>query len=184
MANSSKTNGSTPAGITTQPLPASQKIYVHSHHHPEIPVAMRAVRVGDSHGGNGGANGPIMIYDTSGPYTDPTTATDIRQGLRPLRLEWIKARGDVEEVPGYRYLNGKGKNGQTNGAATERFPDASRRPVLRAQPGCNVSQMHYAKRGVITPEMEYIAIRENIGREQALENGANGNGRTHAGQTF
>ena len=184
MANSSKTNGSAPASITTQPLPASQKVYVHSHHYPEIHVAMRAVKVGDSHGGNGGANAPIMIYDTSGPYTDPTAATDIRQGLRPLRLQWIKARGDVEEISGYRYLNGKGKNGSANGAATERFPDASRRPVLRARPGGNVSQMHYAKEGVITPEMEYVAIRENLGREKALDNGARNGTRTHAGNSF
>jgi phosphomethylpyrimidine synthase len=143
---------------------------------------MRAISVGDSHAGSG--NAPILVYDTSGPYTDPTVETDIRKGLGALRLDWIKARGDVEEVPPYHFANGNGKNGSRNGSHTERFPDASRRPVLRAKPGCNVSQMHYAKKGMITPEMEYIAIRENIGREKAIESGANGGSRTHAGNSF
>jgi phosphomethylpyrimidine synthase len=121
-----------------------------------------------------------MVYDTSGPYTDPSVETDIRAGLRPVRLEWIKARGDVEEIPSHNYANGNGKNS----SHTERFPDTSRRPVLRAKPGRNVSQMHYAKKGIITPEMEYIAIRENIGRQAALENGAGGNPRTTTGNSF
>jgi phosphomethylpyrimidine synthase len=182
MANANKLNGSKQEGITTQPLPASQKIYVHSHHRPEIGVPMRAIEVGDSHAGSG--NVPILVYDTSGPYTDPTVVTDIRRGLRPLRQDWIKERGDVEEVPAYRYANGNGKNGSRNGSHVEKFPDTSRRPVLRAKAGCNVSQMHYAKKGIVTPEMEYIAIRENIGREKAIENGANGGARTHAGNSF
>jgi phosphomethylpyrimidine synthase len=121
-----------------------------------------------------------MVYDTSGPYTDPTVKTDIRAGLSPVRLEWIKARGDVEEISGRNHANGNGKNG----SHTERFPETSRRPVLRAKPGHNVSQMHYAKKGIITPEMEYIAIRENIGRRTALANGAGGNPRTTAGNSF
>jgi phosphomethylpyrimidine synthase len=121
-----------------------------------------------------------MVYDTSGPYTDPSVETNIRAGLRPVRLEWIKARGDVEEIPSHNYANGNGKNS----SHTERFPDTSRRPVLRAKPGRNVSQMHYAKKGIITPEMEYIAIRENIGRQAALENGAGGNPRTTTGNSF
>jgi phosphomethylpyrimidine synthase len=181
MSNSQNQNGSGTNGITTQPLPASQKVYVHSHHRPEVGVAMRAVTLtGGGHGnGNGHAAAPLMIYDTSGPYTDPTAKTDIRQGLEPLRLEWIKGRADVEEVPAYKFMNGNGKNA----AGTERFPDAARRPVLRAKPGANVSQMHYARKGIITPEMEYIAIRENLGREQAFENGADGM-RTHGGNSF
>src|SRR4029077_10793674 len=106
--------------------------------------------------------------------------TDIRAGLKPLRLEWIKARRDVEEIPDHSYANGNGKND----SHTERFPETSRRAVLRAKAGRNVSQMHYAKKGIITPEMEYIAIRENIGRRAALENGANGNPRTTSGNSF
>jgi phosphomethylpyrimidine synthase len=182
MTNSNKLNGSKQEGITTQPLPASQKIYVHSHHRPEIGVPMRAISVGDSQAGSG--NAPILVYDTSGPYTDPTVETDIRKGLGALRLDWIKARGDVEEVPVYRFANGNGENGLKNGSDSERFPEDSRRAVLRATPGGNVSQMHYARKGIVTPEMEYIAIRENIGREKAIENGANGASRTHSGNSF
>jgi phosphomethylpyrimidine synthase len=128
---------------------------------------------------------PVRVYDTSGPYTDPSVHTDIRQGLNALRAAWIRSRGDVEELATPSYQPPAGKNDHKNGSATERFPDAARRSVLRAKPGCNVSQMHYARKGIITPEMEYIAIRENIGREKALENvGANGAGRIHAGRDF
>jgi phosphomethylpyrimidine synthase len=149
---------------------------------------MRAVTLSSGgHGANGNGHGqqqhaPIMIYDTSGPYTDPTAVTDIRAGLKPLRLDWIRGRGDVEELSGPSYQPAV-KNGKASSIQTERFPDASRRPILRAKSGCNVSQMHYARKGIITPEMEYIAIRENLGREKALENGA-GHGRTHSGYSF
>jgi phosphomethylpyrimidine synthase len=188
MSNTDNPNGSNGNGITTQPLPASKKIYVQSAQRPDVRVPMRAITVSsalDDHSGNGHSHSPVMVYDTSGPYTDANGGTDIRKGLGPMRLDWIKGRGDVEEVAGYSYTNGNGKNDSKNGSAsTERFPDTSRRPVLRAKPGRNVSQMHYAKQGVITPEMEYIAIRENIGRQKALENGSNGSSRTHAGNSF
>jgi phosphomethylpyrimidine synthase len=187
MANSS--NGSTSNGITNQPLPASHKLYVQSESRPDIQVPMRAIVLSDGgHGAhNGGGNGhaaqaPITVYDTSGPYTDPHVETDIRKGLKALRLNWIRARGDVEELTAPSYQPPAGKNGHT-ASATERFPDAARRPILRAKAGHNVSQMHYARQGIITPEMEYIAIRENNGRKKALENGA-GAGRTHAGYSF
>ena len=186
MANNQ--NGSNKNGITTQPLPASEKIYVQSAQRPDVRVPMRAITISSAPGdqsSNGNSYPPVMVYDTSGPYTDANVETDIRKGLRPMRLEWIKGRGDVEEVAGYSYTNGNGKNGSKKGASdTERFPDTSRRPVLRAKPGRNVSQMHYAKQGIITPEMEYIAIRENIGRQKALENGSNAGSRTHAGNSF
>ncbi len=176
-------NSTNSSGITTQPLPASKKVYVHAHGRPEVGVPMRAIELTDGHTGNGtAAKLPLMVYDTSGPYTDPSVKTDIRKGLAPLRLQWIKARGDAEEVAG-SYAHGNGKNGSANGAHTERFPDASRRPILRAKPGHNVSQMHYAKEGIVTPEMEYIAIRENLGREKALDEAASG-GRTHLGNSF
>ena len=110
MSNSDKQNESKRNGITTQPLPASQKAYVHSHEHPDIGVPMRAITLSGGHAGKGQANDPVMVYDTSGPYTDPSVTTDIRAGLRPVRLEWIKARGDVQEVP-RSYVNGNGKNG-------------------------------------------------------------------------
>jgi phosphomethylpyrimidine synthase len=178
MASSNGQNGSKQNGMTTQPLPASRKVYVHSHKDPELQVGMREILVSqgnEAQPGNGHAKLPFMVYDTSGPYTDVTMATEIRNGLSPLRLGWIKARGDTEEVAGAAYGARNGKNGSTHGA-TERFPDSSRRPILRAKPGCNVSQMHYARRGIITPEMEYIAIRENIGRQQAIENAAQSRG--------
>ncbi|MBM2806117.1 MAG: thiC, partial [Deltaproteobacteria bacterium] len=192
MSDSQTDNGAKTKSITDQPLPASHKVFVHSHEHPDVSVAMRAVTLSDGHNGHGNGNGThanapkvqLLIYDTSGPYTDPNVETDIRQGLRPLRADWIRGRGDVEELAGSSYVAPAKKNGKANAPQTERFPDAARRPILRAKPGCNVSQMHYARKGLVTPEMEFIAIRENIGRQKALENGAGGNGRTHAGYSF
>jgi phosphomethylpyrimidine synthase len=170
----SNTQGTTknPGGktISTSPLPASRKIFVSSR--PDgVRVAMREIAVsptgeGFSHNGHKD-NPPLVVYDTSGPYTDPEAKIDLRNGLAPLRSQWIVARGDTEEIQGGRYL-------QTTSNGTERFPEASRRAVLRAKSGHNVSQMHYAKKGIVTPEMEYIATRENIGREMAMQkvNGA------------
>jgi len=160
---------------------------VHNHQRPDVNIPMRAIVVSATragHPGNGHANPPVVVYDTSGPYTDPNVETDIRKGLRPLRLNWIEARSDVEEIAGGGHSNANGKNGSKDGSQTERFPEASRRPILRARPGRNVTQMYYAKKGIVTPEMEYIAIRENLGRQKALENGANGNPRTTTGSSF
>src|SRR3989475_8137962 len=187
MANSQNQNSSGKNGITTQPLPASHKIYVHSHQRPDVSVPMRAIVVSATragHPGNGHANPPVVVYDTSGPYTDLNVETDIRKGLRPLRLNWIEARSDVEEIAGGGHSNANGKTGSKDGSQTERFPEASRRPILRARSSRNVTQMYYAKKGIVTPEMEYIAIRENLGRQKALENGANGNPRTTTGSSF
>jgi phosphomethylpyrimidine synthase len=187
MANTT-TNGSAPQGITNEPLAASRKVYVAGATRSEIRVAMREIvlsggRAAPGEKGNGGtAEHTITLYDTSGPYTDPNATTNIRGGLRPLRLDWIRARGDVEELAGPSYQPPGGKNGHGRNA-TERFPDSSRRPILRAKQGRNVSQMHYARQGIITPEMEYIAIRENNGRRNALEKSGRG-GRTHAGSSF
>jgi phosphomethylpyrimidine synthase len=122
------------------------------------------------------------VYDTSGPYSDPQVWIDVRKGLRPLRLDWIHDRADVEEITG-----GYGRtsaNGKDNGKQKEieRFPEASRRKILRARRGRNVTQMHYARKGIVTPEMEYIAIRENAGRKAASRQ--NGSERVHTGQSF
>ncbi|HUC98961.1 MAG TPA: phosphomethylpyrimidine synthase ThiC [Candidatus Polarisedimenticolaceae bacterium] len=188
MSQVDKQIASSQNGITTQPLPASHKLYVQSPRFSDVRVAMRAVHLssdGNGHLSNGHGdhkNPPIFIYDTSGPYTDVNANTDIRKGLHPLRLDWIRNR-DVEELASSSYRPVAGKNG-SNEIETERFPDASRRPILRARPGCNVSQMHYARKGIVTPEMEYIAIRENIGRDQALTYGSNGAGRIHRGNSF
>src|SRR6266542_393391 len=110
-------------------------------------------------------NGPMRVYDTSGPYTDPSVTTDIRRGLPPLRRSWILARGDVEEYDGRDVQ--PYDDGHTNGngrANREVFPGLMRRP-LRAKPGRAPTQLYYARQGMITPEMEFIALRENIDPE-------------------
>ncbi len=167
--------------ITTDPFPASSKVQVSRPESPGIKVSMREIRHGEvanGHAGNG-VNGnsersPLRVYDTSGPYTDPMAQIDVRQGLQPLRLEWIAARGDTVGTGSHYRTTGNGSEGN-------RFPEMSRRPMLRAKPGSNVSQMHYARQGIVTPEMEYIAIRENIGRESSLNGEGAGH---HAGNSF
>ena len=168
--------------ITTDPFPASSKVYVSGMGSNGVQVAMREISHGATgahgHGGNG-ANGSaerprLRVYDTSGPYTDPSAGIDVRQGLKPLRGDWIAARGDTEETESHYRPNGKDD-------VAQRFPEMARRPVQRAKPGGNVSQMHYARQGIITPEMEYIAVRENIGREAALNGEGAGH---HAGNHF
>ncbi len=168
--------------ITTDPFPASSKVYVSGAGSHGVRVAMREISHGatgaNGHGGNG-ANGSaerprLRVYDTSGPYTDPSADIDVRQGLKPLRLDWIAARGDTVETESHYRPNGKDD-------VAQRFPEMARRPVLRARPGGNVSQMHYARQGIVTPEMEYIAVRENIGREAALNGEGAGH---HAGNHF
>ena len=149
----------TPADVTTGPFPASRKIHVTGQRHGEIRVAMREIDLEPS------ANEPpVRVYDTSGVYSDPAVATDIRVGLPELRRPWIVARGDVEEVGG-RDIKPE-DNGLRRGeeSVVPVFNRAGRR-VLRAKPGEAVTQYAYAKRGIITPEMEYVAIRENLGRE-------------------
>ena len=149
--------------VTTGPLPASTKIYVPGQVHKDIRVAMREIALEPS------ANEPpVVVYDPSGPYTDPAATIDIAKGLAELRKSWIVARGDVEEIAG-RAVRPE-DNGLAEGeiAPVPVFDRAGRKP-LRAKKGANVSQMHYAKKGIITPEMEYVAIRENLGRMKALE---------------
>jgi phosphomethylpyrimidine synthase len=169
--------------ITTEPLPESRKVYIRSKRSAGVRVAMREISLSSTvgphgQGDNGKADSGVMVYDTSGPYTDPAIAIDVRKGVVPLRLKWIRERDDVEE------FRRNGANGHGQMLQTERFPEASRRPALRAKSGGNVTQMHYARKGIVTPEMEYIAIRENIGREAALQNGGNGAARAHGGNSF
>jgi phosphomethylpyrimidine synthase len=168
--------------ISTDPIsPKSKKVYVSGTIHPDIKVPFREISLSPSTtvtgNGNGNGNGhqaendesSLIVYDTSGPYTDPDAKIDIREGLEPIRLQWITGRGDVEFYGGRKiepkddgYREGENPN-------TERFPK-TRDKVLRAKPGQNVSQMHYAKKGIITPEMEFIAIRENQKRKQWMQN--------------
>ncbi|APX89003.1 phosphomethylpyrimidine synthase ThiC [Brevirhabdus pacifica] len=145
--------------ITTGALPASAKIYVNGRLHPEIRVPMRRIDLHPSAG-----EPPVVVYDPSGPYTDPDTLTDIASGLSPLRRDWIRARGDVEEYEG-RTIK-PADNGFVEGKRlTAEFP-VNRKP-LRARDGLAVTQMEYARAGIITPEMEFVAIRENLGRDAA-----------------
>jgi phosphomethylpyrimidine synthase len=109
---------------------------------------------------------PLRVYDPSGPYTDPDARIDIMAGLPQLRRQWIEARGDVEAYDA-RELRPE-DNGQLGPDRVRPFPNVTKRP-LRARAGANVSQMHYARRGIITPEMEYVAERENLGRRQAMD---------------
>ena len=164
--------------ISTDPIsPKSKKVYVSGTIHSDIKVPFREISLSASTTVNGNGNGnhieqdesSLIVYDTSGPYTDPDATIDIREGLDPIRLPWIIGRGDVEYYDGRNiepkddgYREGENPN-------TERFPK-TRDKVLRAKPGQNVSQMYYAKRGIITPEMEFIAIRENQKRKQWVEN--------------
>jgi phosphomethylpyrimidine synthase len=170
----------TELNVTTGPIRGSRKIYVEGC--GGLRVAMRAVDLEPSSG-----EPPVILYDTSGPYTDLEQRIDIMAGLPELRREWIRLRGDVEEVAqrevrpedngqlgpdrGGAPVDGAGRNGPV-----QPFPSVRKR-VLRARPGGNVTQMHYARRGIVTPEMEYVAIRENLGREAKLNAGRGGESR-------
>jgi phosphomethylpyrimidine synthase len=144
------------------PLPNSRKIYV-TGAQPDIRVPMREISQSDTPavmGGKAGAerNAPVYVYDTSGPYTDPGAKIDIRKGLPVLRETWIAARGDTELLAGPSSAYGR-KRLDDPKLAELRF-DLKRRP-RRAKAGACVTQMHYARRGIVTPEMAFIAIREN-----------------------
>ena len=142
-------------GVTTGPIRGSRKIHV-----GPLKVAMRAIDLEPSCG-----EPPLNVYDTSGPYTDPAATIDIAAGLPMIRRDWQLARGDVEEyAPREVRPEDNGQLGPDRSGGVPAFPTALRRP-LRAKAGANLSQMYYARRGIITPEMEYVAIRENIGRE-------------------
>ncbi len=133
-----------------KPLPSSGKVYVSGTIYPQIRVPMREISLA--------SRSPICVYDPSGPYTDPAASIDIEKGLAPVRLSWIKGRGDVDELADISSAYGRERN--TDPRLNDIRFKPSRRP-LKAKPGRNVSQMHYAKKGIITQEMEYIAIREN-----------------------
>lgn len=144
----------------------SKKVYVEGSR-PDILVPMREIALSPTTGSFGEEeNAPVRVYDTSGPYTDPAHKVDITKGLPALRSAWIKKRGDVEEYEGRTIKpedNGfrKADDPRMNENV---FPDLSRKP-LRAKKGKNVTQLHYARKGIITPEMEFVAIRENMDPE-------------------
>jgi phosphomethylpyrimidine synthase len=173
------------------PLPNSRKIYVQGSR-PDIRVPMREISQSDTEASFGGEkNPPIYVYDTSGPYTDPDVQIDIRSGLDTPRLPWIMERADTEELPGPTSDYGIARLADPK-LAELRF-NLHRKP-RRAIAGKNVTQMHYARRGIITPEMEFVAIRENMRRQEYLRelkaSGPMGErlaelmGRQHPGQSF
>jgi phosphomethylpyrimidine synthase len=139
-------------------LPNSRKVYIEGSR-PDLRVPMREIIQSDTPASFGAEkNPPLFVYDTSGAYTDPRVKIDIRTGLPPLRAKWIEERADTEELPGptSRY----GLERLVDPKLAEMRFDLTRKP-RRGKPGGNVTQMHYAKRGIVTPEMEYIAVREN-----------------------
>ena len=148
--------------LTREPLPGSRKVYVPGQLHPQIRVPMREVQL---------TNGEtVTLYDTAGPYTDPQASIDVRRGLPALRAGWIEARGDTEAYTGRQVSevdDGAG-NAERLAALREQAAGLQRTP-RRAKAGANVTQMHYARRGIVTPEMEFVAIRENGRREWMRE---------------
>ncbi|MFT0548876.1 phosphomethylpyrimidine synthase ThiC [Allopusillimonas ginsengisoli] len=177
------------AAIT--PLPCSRKVYL-TGSRPDLRVPFREISQDDTPTMLGGEkNPPLTIYDTSGPYTDPAATIDLRKGLAPLREAWIAERNDTELLSNISSDYGRMRQ-QDSSLDSMRFPRV--RPPRRAKPGCNVSQMHYARRGIITPEMEFVALRENLRREEYVEalrhSGPDGEKlakrllRQHAGQSF
>ncbi|QWQ29248.1 phosphomethylpyrimidine synthase ThiC [Bacillus sp. JNUCC-22] len=149
----------------------SKKVYTEGSS-PDIRVPMREISLSATTGAFGEEeNAPVRVYDTSGPYTDPDVQIDIHEGLGALRTKWITGRGDVEEYNG-RTVRPEDNGYKKEGRAAE-YPGLQRKP-LRAKPGKNVTQLHYARKGIITPEMEFIAIREHVSPEFVREEVASG----------
>ncbi|GKS99090.1 phosphomethylpyrimidine synthase ThiC [Acidovorax sp. SUPP3434] len=146
--------------LTRAPFPASRKAYLPGHTHADLRVPVRDIAL---------TNGEqVSVYDTSGPYTDPEAVIDVRQGLASVRGGWIAARGDVEHYEGRPPValdDGQKSEDAARLAQLRAEAAALQRQPLRAKSGANVTQMHYARRGIVTPEMEYVAIRENGRRE-------------------
>jgi len=164
---------SSPSRVTTGALPGSHKVYVPGTLHAELRVPMREIALSPTLAGRGAEqrvvedNPPLLVYDTSGPYTDETAAIDVRQGMPPLRASWIAERGDSEEIVGRAYRpDDDGR--RSIGLPRATTPWSARRP-RRAVAGHAVTQMAYARRGIVTPEMEFVAIRENQRRAGARE---------------
>jgi phosphomethylpyrimidine synthase len=161
-----------------EPLPNSSRVYVPGTLHPAVRVPFREIQLSPTKSFNGRVevNEPERVYDCSGPWGDAGFSGNVEQGLPPLRRGWILARGDVEEVePSYRPVPGH---------SDASIPPSLRRKSLRAKPGKAVSQLHYARQGIITPEMEFIAIRENLGRDPNAPRSTLHAPRSLGGQSF
>jgi phosphomethylpyrimidine synthase len=187
MQNKNPQNGNGTSGngdassVKKEFMPKTKKIYVNGKMFKDVKVPFREIEVTPTHIPDGSIekNDPVVIYDASGLWGDENAECDVSKGLPALRLEWIKSRGDVEEYEGREIKpedNGYLTEGYEQYASksqketAEKFPGLKRK-TLRAKKGMNVTQLHYAKKGIITPEMEFIAIRENLGREKAIEMG-------------
>jgi phosphomethylpyrimidine synthase len=159
--------------LSYEPLPGSKKVYRQGQTRRDIQVPFREIELSDTkdHTGKVTPNQPVRLYDTSGPYTDPSVHVDITQGLAALRLKWIEERGDVEYLSGPSSHYRKARDNDPDLEAI-RFPGV--RKPLRAKQGNIVTQMHYARRGIITPEMEYIALRESCRPEFVRDEVARG----------
>ncbi|WIT12683.1 phosphomethylpyrimidine synthase ThiC [Paucibacter sediminis] len=140
--------------LTREPLPGSSKQYLPGELHPELRVPLRAIAL---------SNGEVVtVYDASGPYTDANANIDVHRGLPAPRAAWVKARGDTEAYEGRRIqLIDDGLRDQAQQLRLQALSAGLQRQPRRAKPGANVTQLHYARRGIVTPEMEYVAIREN-----------------------
>jgi phosphomethylpyrimidine synthase len=152
--------------LTREPFPASRKVHEPGRLHAQLRVPMREVLLTDGE--------RVTLYDTSGPYTDPEEPIDVRRGLPALRAPWIEARADTQSYPGRerRSVDDGQKNEERDAqriAALRSDAAALQRAPRRAHGGANVTQMHYARRGIVTPEMEFVALRENGRREWMAE---------------
>ncbi len=165
---------------SVQPFPKSRKVYVEGSR-PDIRVPMREITLDDTPTDMGGEkNDPLYVYDTSGPYTDPDASIDVRKGLAPLRESWILEREDTEQLDGLTSEYGRARAADLR--LDELRFELTRQP-RRARAGKNVTQLHYARQGIITPEMEYIAIRENMKLAKAKAEG-NVVAEQHPGHNF
>src|SRR5215813_12033015 len=175
-------------------FPNSTRVYVEGSR-PDLRVPLREIKLNITRGAGGAVeeNAPLRVYDSSGPWGDPAAKCDVHDGVPPLRRPWIVERGGVEEYEGRKvkpeddgYLTENAREYARQNDRFEAYPGL-RRPPLRARAGRAVTQIHYARQGIVTPEMEFVAIRENLGRQAAFEAQQKDRSRLdfqHAGQTF
>jgi phosphomethylpyrimidine synthase len=163
---------------SAEPLPNSKKVYAPGRVHSELRVPFREISLSPTKSFNGRTetNPSVRVYDCSGAWGDPDFHGEVEQGLPQLRRQWIEARGDIEEVtPSYKPVPGR---------SDASIPAALQRKAFRAKSGKAVTQLHYARQGIITPEMEFIAIRENLGREELQSGNTKDGTRNLGGESF
>jgi phosphomethylpyrimidine synthase len=165
-----RTSKETVEAKANESLPNSKKVYLNGKLHVDLRVPFREIALAPTKSMDGKieVNEPVRVYDTSGPWGDPNVDVDVTRGLPPLRAKWIRDRGDIEEIEGRAvrpiddgYLS-ETHAAERNGQRSEvRFQRSAKNKALRAKPGKAVTQLAYARQGIITPEMEFIAIRES-----------------------